>query len=159
VVVPLEGLEFVVLRIEIIGNLGSEPEVRYTQKGTQQTTFRVAVNSRRPGADGESIERTDWFRVRVMGSRAEYVQRFGKGQRVLVVGRLQIEDWETREGEKRTSFDIWADDVVNLSPREDGARGQGEPAASSAPNGLPAQPAGARPAADDQDADLEDLPF
>jgi single-stranded DNA-binding protein len=71
-----------------------------------------------------------------MGSKAEYVQRFTKGQRVLVIGRLEISEWQTREGESRTSYDIWADDVVNLSPHEDGARGQGEPATSSAPNGV-----------------------
>src|SRR5450759_920128 len=84
------------------------------------TSIRVAVNSRRKGADGEQVERTDWFRVRTMGSKADYVQRFTKGQRVLVIGRLEIGEWQTREGETRTSYDIWADDVVNLSPREEG---------------------------------------
>src|SRR2546428_10268882 len=83
------------------------------------TSIRVAVNSRRRGADGEQVERTDWFRVRTMGSKSEYVQRFTKGQRVLVIGRLEIGEWQTREGETRTSYDIWADDVVNLSPREE----------------------------------------
>jgi single-strand DNA-binding protein len=149
------------LRIEIIGNLGSDPEQRLTSSGVSQTTFRAAVNSRRRGPDGESVERTDWFRVRTMGSKAEYVQRFTKGQRVLVVGRLEIGEWETREGEKRTSYDIWADDVVNLSPREDGGRGQDEASTGSAPNGRPAQPvgAGARRAPADETTDLEDLPF
>src|SRR2546428_7724299 len=89
------------------------------------TSIRVAVNSRRRGADGEQVERTDWFRVRTMGSKAEYMQRFTKGQRVLVIGRLEISEWQTREGETRTSYDIWADDVINLSPRDDGPRGQG----------------------------------
>src|SRR6202162_4741363 len=103
------------LRIEIIGNLGSDPEQRFTQNGVAMTSIRVAVNSRRNVPDGEPVERTDWFRVRTMGSKADYVQPFTKGQRVLVVGRLEISEWETREGEKRTSFDIWADDVVNLS--------------------------------------------
>jgi single-strand DNA-binding protein len=122
-------------------------------------SIRVAVNSRRKGADGDQVERTDWFRVRAMGSKAEYVRRFTKGQRVLVIGRLEISDWNTREGEPRTSFDIWAHDAVNLSPREEGSRGQGAPATSSAPNVRPAQPVGTRPAASDQDEDLEDLPF
>ncbi len=144
------------LRIEIIGNLGSEPEQRFTAEGVSMASIRVAVKSRRKGADGEQVERTDWFRVRAMGSKAEYVQRFTKGQRVLVIGRLEISEWQTREGEPRTSYDIWADDVVNLSPREDGSRGQGAPATSSAPNGRPADPAGARPAPAAQD---EDLPF
>jgi single-strand DNA-binding protein len=157
------------LRIEIIGNLGSDPEQRFTGEGVAMTSIRVAVNSRRKGADGEPIERTDWFRVRTMGSKAEYVQRFTKGQRVLVIGRLEIGEWTTREGESRTSYDIWADDVVNLSPREDGPRedgprGQTEPSASSAPNERAAQPvqpvgAGARRASTEDTTDLEDLPF
>src|SRR5260370_31991084 len=147
------------LRIEIIGNRGSEPEARYTAEGVSMANMRVAVNSRRKGPDGEQVERTDWFRVRAMGSKAEYVQRFTKGQRVLVIGRLEIDEWTTREGEKRTSFDIWADDVVNLSPREDGSRSQGEPPTSSAPDKRPAQPAGARPSAGGQDEDVDELPF
>ncbi len=87
------------------------------------------------------------------------MQRFTKGQRVLVIGRLEISDWQTREGEPRTSYDIWADDVVNLSPREDESRGPGTPATSSAPKGRPGQPASARRGPGDQDEDLDDLPF
>ena len=88
------------LRIEIIGNLGSDPEQRFTAEGVAQTSFRVAVNSRRRGPNGDQVERMDWFRVRVrtMGSKPDYVQRFTKGQRVLVVGRLEISDWETARG-------------------------------------------------------------
>lgn len=108
------------LRIEIIGNLGSDPEQRYSAKGAPTTTFRVAVNSRRTSSEGEVLERTDWFRVRTMGSKAEYVARFTKGQRVLVVGRLEIGEYVSREGDKRVSFDVWADEVVNLSPRDNG---------------------------------------
>jgi single-strand DNA-binding protein len=147
------------LRIEIIGNLGSDPEQRFTAEGVAMTSIRVAVNSRRRGADGEQVERTDWFRARTMGSKADYVKRFTKGQRVLVIGRLEISEWQTREGEPRTSYDIWADDVLNLSPREDGARGQAEPWASSAPNGRPAQPTGAGASSPSQDEDLDELPF
>jgi single-strand DNA-binding protein len=160
IVVALEGQEFVVLRIEIIGNLGSDPEQRYTSEGVAMTSIRVAVNSRRCGADGESIERTDWFRARAMGSKAKYVQRFTKGQRVLVVGRLEIGEWQTREGETRTSYDIWADDVVNVSPREDGGHSQDE-STSAVQNERPAQHvgAGARRASAEDTTNREDLPF
>ncbi len=148
------------LRIEIIGNLGSDPEQRYTSEGVAMTSIRVAVNSRRRGADGESVERTDWFRARAMGSKAEYVSRFTKGQRVLVIGRLEIGEWQTREGETRTSYDIWADDVINLSPREDGSRGQGE-STSAVQNERPAQQvgAGARRGSTEDTTDLDELPF
>ena len=59
------------LRVSLIGNLGVEPETRYNQKGSQITTFRVAVNQLRTDADGERQESTEWFRVRAMGRLAE----------------------------------------------------------------------------------------
>jgi single-strand DNA-binding protein len=72
------------LYMEIIGNLGADPEVRYTAEGKQVVGVRVAVNSRRKGPDGEQVERTDWFRDRMGGGRADYVAReLRKGSRVL----------------------------------------------------------------------------
>src|SRR5919198_398292 len=124
------------LRVSLLGNLGADPESRFTQKGTQIVTFRVAVNQVRPGPDGERQESTEWFRVRVANRQAEFVQRLGKGSRVLVIGRLDIGHYQSREGETRTSFDVWADEVVNLSGRPPGAEaeaaaldveGEGEP--------------------------------
>jgi single-strand DNA-binding protein len=153
------------LRIEIIGNLGSDPEQRFTQEGKTQVSIRVAVNSKRRGQDGENVERTDWFRARVMGAKAEYVARFHKGQRVLVIGRLDIGEWTTREGESRTSYDIWADDVVNLSPRDEGANSgegtdNGYTERGPAPvDGAQHSSASPRPAAPGRREDLEDLPF
>jgi single-stranded DNA-binding protein len=95
--------------------------------------------------------------VRTMGSKAEYVQRFTKGQRVLVIGRLEISEWQTREGETRTSYDIWADDVVNLSPREEG----GSPRPAGSYSSAPAQTVGVGAAAgrSDEATELDDLPF
>jgi single-strand DNA-binding protein len=147
------------LRIEIIGNLGSDPEQRYTQEGKSQVSIRVAVNSRRRGQDGESVERTDWFRARVMGAKADYVSQFHKGQRVLVIGRLEIGEWTTREGEPRTSYDIWADDVVNLSPRDEGFNGGEDQSERSARPTGDRQPAGTRAATNDAGEDLDVLPF
>jgi len=153
------------LRIEIIGNLGSDPEQRFTQEGKSQVSIRVAVNSRRRGPDGENVERTDWFRTRVMGAKADYVSRFHKGQRVLVIGRLEIGEWQTREGETRVSYDIWADDVINLSPREESAsssepsgNGSSERAVSAA-GGAQRSSAITRAVAPQRDKDLDELPF
>src|ERR687883_203501 len=102
------------LRVSLLGNLGADPEQRYTQKGTPISTFRVAVNQLKTAPDGERQESTEWFRVRALGRLSENVQRLSKGQRVLVVGRLEIGHFQGREGEARTSFDVWADEVVNL---------------------------------------------
>jgi single-strand DNA-binding protein len=105
--------------MEIIGNLGADPEARYTAEGKQMVSVRVAVNSRRKGPDGEQVDRTDWFRDRMGGGRADYVAReLREGSRTLVRGRLEMGEWTTREREQRTSYDIGADDVVNLTPRE-----------------------------------------
>ncbi len=103
------------LRVTLLGNLGADPEVRFTQKGSQLVQFRVAVNQVRPGADGERQENTEWFRIRVSGRQQEYAQRLVKGNRVLVIGKLDIGHYQGRDGEARVSYDVWADDIQTVS--------------------------------------------
>lgn len=116
------------LRVSLLGNLGADPELKYTQKGNPMATFRVAVDQVDTTPEGERQERTEWFRVRAMGRLAESAQRLEKGMRVLVVGRLDISHFQSREGEARVGFDVWADEVVGVSPRtggpEAGAHGE-----------------------------------
>jgi single-strand DNA-binding protein len=109
------------LRVTLLGNLGGEPEVRFSQKGTQIASFSVAVNQVRTGPDGERQENTEWFRVKVVGRQIEFVQRLSKGSKVLVMGRLDIGKYKSREGEMRTSFDVWADEVQAMASRAFGA--------------------------------------
>ena len=97
------------LRVSLLGNMGADPEVRYTAKGVQIVAIRVAVNQVRTGPDGERQENTEWFRVRVAGRQSEFVQRLSKGTRVLAIGRLDIGHYQSRDGESRTSFDVWAE--------------------------------------------------
>jgi single-strand DNA-binding protein len=146
------------LFIEIIGNLGADPEERFTADGKQQVSIRVAVNSRRRGAAGEQIERTDWFRARMGGGRADYVSReLHKGSRVLVRGRLEIDEYTSREGEQRTTYDIWADAVINLSSREGLAR---EDAPRDEPRATQVGPSSRTAGGQRQrDEDLDELPF
>src|SRR5438270_448604 len=103
------------LRVSLLGNMGADPEVRYTAKGVQIVAIRVAVNQVRTGPDGERQENTEWFRIRVAGRQSEFVQRLTKGSRVLVIGRLDIGHYQSRDGEPRTSFDVWADEVQAMS--------------------------------------------
>lgn len=105
------------LRVSLLGNLGGDPEVRYNQKGTQLVSFRVAVNQVRTGPDGERQESTEWFRVRVPSRQSEFAQRLGKGSRVLVIGRLDISRYTAKDGEVRTGFDVWADEIQGLALR------------------------------------------
>ena len=157
------------LRVTMLGNLGAEPEVRFTAKGTQIVEFRVAVNQVRTGPDGERQENTEWFRVRVSGRQSEFAQRLTKGSRVLVIGRLDISHFQGKDGESRTGFDVWADDVQAMSgsarPMAVDADGpEGEPAAAGVSsrqtrtNGRPAPRSGSSTAAGES-SDLEDLPF
>ena len=99
------------LRVSLLGNLGADPELRYSQKGAPIASFRVAVNQTRTGPDGERQENTEWFRVRAMGRLADSAQRLAKGMRVLVIGQLDIGHYQSREGDARVSFDVWADEV------------------------------------------------
>jgi len=107
------------LRVTLVGHLGADAELRQSQKGMPIVSFRVAVNLLRPGLNEERQESTEWFRVRVMGRQSEYAQRLAKGTRVLVVGRLDISHYQSHEGEPRIGFDVWADEIQNLSPRPD----------------------------------------
>ena len=135
------------LRIQFIGHLGTDVDMRYSQKGTPVATARVAVNQVRTTTDGEKQETTEWFTVRVAGRQTEFAQRLGKGTRVFVDGRLSISHYQSRDGEPRVGLDVWADDVQNLSPR---------PAAGE-PVGYATGQTGSTDTGDDDQ--LDDLPF
>lgn len=144
------------LRVTLVGNTGSDSETRYSAKGKQIVSFSVAVNQVSKGPDGERRENTEWFRCKVSGYQAEYAQRLTKGSRVLVMGRLDISHFQGRDGEPRTGFDVWADEIQSMTPREK-RDGEGDDDGDSRPASRPAAPAGAgRGAAADDD---NDLPF
>jgi single-strand DNA-binding protein len=141
----------------IIGNLGADPEMRYTPNGRPVTQFNVAVNqSTKNQQTGEWVEETDWFRISVWGDRAERAaENLRKGNRVFVEGRFKTREFEGRDGQKRTSLEITADSVVNLEKRtrEDGEGQFAAPAAAAAPSGAPRGGGGM------DDSELDDLPF
>jgi len=170
------------LRVTLLGNLGADPEVRFTAKGTQILSFRVAVNQFRTGPDGERQENTEWFRIRASGRLSELSQRMQRGMKVLVAGRLDIGHYQSKEGETRTSFDVWADELQLLSPPRaggpEGAEGmdveaegaepalagvssvaRGGQAANGNVRGRGASRSGGAPGGGPSAEDLEDLPF
>src|SRR3982751_3866550 len=119
-------------KIQIVGNLGRDPELRYTPTGRPVTEFSVAVNqSTKNQQTNEWVEATDWFRVTVWGDRAERTaEQLRKGNRVFVEGRFRTREFEARDGQKRTSLEVTADSVINLDPR---AREEGGEGSFSAP--------------------------
>jgi single-strand DNA-binding protein len=150
----------------IIGNLGRDPEMRYTPSGQAVTQFTVAVNRNYRDTNGEWQEETEWFRVVAWAQLAERTAEYlRKGRKVYVEGRLQTRTWEDQNGQKRYTTELIANTVTPLDPRprDDGDGGPGpgrETERAAAPAGAPAtaRAADAPPAADDG-ADLDDLPF
>lgn len=142
-------------KIQIVGNLGRDPELRYTPSGRPVTEFSVAVNqSTKNQQTGEWVEATDWFRVSVWGDRAERAaENLRKGSRVLVDGRFRTREYETKDGRKGLSLEISADNVLGLDRRDQEGTFTGAP---GAPGGGAGQ--GARPGAGD-DTELDELPF
>ena len=145
-------------KIQIVGNLGRDPELRYTPNGRPVTEFSVAVNqSTKNQQTGEWVEATDWFRVSVWGDRAERAaENLRKGTRVLVDGRFRTREYETKDGRKGLSLEISADTVLSLDKRDAGAEGtfSGAPAAAGA-----GAPAGGGRSGGFDDTEIDELPF
>ncbi|MGD0017714.1 MAG: single-stranded DNA-binding protein [Candidatus Limnocylindrales bacterium] len=139
----------------IIGNLGRDPEMRYTPNGQAVTQFTVAVNRNYKDASGEWKEETEWFRVVAWAALAERTAEYlRKGRKVYVEGRLQTRSWEDKDGQKRYTTELVANTVTALDsrPREDGAQepADARPARGGAPGG---------PSEDLGSSDLDELPF
>ena len=99
-------------KIIVVGNLGRDPEMRYTPQGTPVCTFSIASNERRKTSTGEQQDTTTWFRVTVWGKQAETVSKYlSKGRSVYVEGRLHVEDWTDKEGKPRYTLEVNASDV------------------------------------------------
>ena len=160
----------------IIGNLGRDPEMRYTPSGQAVTQFTVAVNRNFKDHEGNWQEETEWFRVVAWGPTGERAaEHLRKGNKVYVEGRMQTRQWEGQDGQKRYTTELIADRVQNLErrPREEGAAGDGGAFPGGIPGGAPIRsgnsapssgraggPGGpAEPADRLDDTDLDDLPF
>ncbi len=129
--------------IILIGNLGKEPEMRYTNSGQPVTTLSVATNRRYNSANGQAVNETTWFRVSVWGKQAEACNQYlHKGSRVVVEGRLTPDPetggphiWDSN-GKAGASYEVTASTVRFLSNREDHA--ESEPAVgTSADSDIP----------------------
>ncbi len=112
----------------LIGNIGRDPELRHTQGGMAVCNLSVATNEKWKDKDGTTQERTEWSRVVVWGNTAEACAKYlKKGRSVYVKGRLQTREWEDKEGVKRYSTDIFAQDVQFLGGQSGIGRGENEP--------------------------------
>lgn len=130
--VPTEKIMAGVNKVILIGNLGRDPELRYTQSGQAVVNFSLATSENWTDKNGERVERTEWHRIIAWAKTAELcAQYLSKGRTVYVEGRLQTRDWEDKEGVKRQTTEITATTVQFLG----GPRGEGGNAPSGGASG------------------------
>ena len=130
-------------KVILVGNLGRDPELRYTQGGQAVANFTLATTERFSNREGERQERTEWHRIVAWGRTAELcAQYLAKGRSVYIEGRLQTREWEDKEGQKRRTTEITAQTVQFLGGRG-GPSGGGSDAGSG--GGGPSGDAGLGP--------------
>jgi single-strand DNA-binding protein len=111
-------------RVFLLGNLGRDPEVRYTQGGTTVANLRIATTERRPDGNGGWQDQTEWHSVVVFGKQADNVKKFlTKGRQVFIEGSLRTRQWQDQQGQKRYSTEVVARDVRFIGGKPAGAPG------------------------------------
>ena len=109
-------------RVMLVGRLGRDPETRYTGSGQAVANFSVATDESYKDRNGERQKRTEWHKIVVWGKQAEIAQQYlKKGSLVFVEGRIQSREWQDKEGQKRTSFEIVANNFRMLGGRAESA--------------------------------------
>jgi single-strand DNA-binding protein len=111
-------------KVILVGNLGRDPELRYTPQGTPVCSFTMATNERRKDKTGEMQDQTTWFRVTLWGRQAETASQYlTKGRPVYIEGRLRVEEWTDRDGKPRHTLEVNATDMQFIG----GGRGEEAP--------------------------------
>jgi single-strand DNA-binding protein len=122
-------------KVMVIGHLGRDPEMRYTPSGRPVTTFTMAVSRSWNTADGERRSETEWFNIVAWGNLAEICKQYlYKGQQVYIEGRLQTRRWEDKEGQKHTSVEVVANEMMMLGDRRDNSSQSQEETQSDEPS-------------------------
>jgi len=114
-------------KIIIAGNLGRDPEMRYTPSGQAVTNFSVATNRQYTSSDGQQVKETTWFRISAWGRLAETCNQYlRRGSKVLIEGRLNADQatggpriWTDQEGQSRASYELTAETIRFLSTRQE----------------------------------------
>lgn len=144
-------------KVILVGNLGADPETRYTASGSAVTKIRVATSeSWRDKQSGEQQERTEWHRVTFFGRLAEIAGEYlGKGRQVYVEGSLRTNKWQDQSGQDRYTTEIIGNEMQMLGGRDGGT--DGGPGQSQGFRDKPAAPA--KPAEAEEDFQDDDIPF
>jgi len=114
-------------KLMIIGNLGRDPEMRYTPSGRPVTTFSVATSRAWNTSEGEKHVETEWFNVVAWSNLAEICKQYlAKGQQVYIEGRLQTRHWDDQDGNKHTSVEVVANEMIILGERREAGEATAE---------------------------------
>ncbi|MBA2468026.1 MAG: single-stranded DNA-binding protein [Chloroflexia bacterium] len=159
-----------IAKATVVGNLGGDPETRYTPSGAMNVRFSVASSRRYRDSSGQDQEKTTWFRVTAWGRLAEtidgLVQRgfVSKGRQVYVEGRIELSEWTGNDGEKRASLEVNATEFQLVGNRPDGqGQGEGGGYSSGANSGGNTGGGGRRESVDDssssRESNFDDVPF
>ncbi len=132
-------------KVILLGNLGADPEMRYTPGGTAVANFRLATTETYTNKEGEKVTKTEWHRIVAFRRLAEICGEYlSKGKQVYIEGKIQTRSWEDREGVKKYTTEIVADTMQMLGSKGSGSGG-GAPSAGSPPSS--------------SSEDLDDVPF
>jgi single-strand DNA-binding protein len=116
-------------KVILVGNLGRDPEIRYTRDGTAVANLNLATTDSWNDANGQKQERTEWHRVVAWGKLAEIAKEYlAKGRQIYIEGRLQTRSWDDKDGNKRYTTEVRADQMLML-----GGRGGDGPSRDSGP--------------------------
>lgn len=121
-------------KIIVVGNLGRDPELRYTPQGTPVCSFTMATNEKRKDRTGEMQDATTWFRVTLWGRQAETASQYlTKGRPVYIEGRLRLEEWTDRDNKQRYTLEVHATDMQFIGGGRGDETSQAPPRSSAPP--------------------------
>lgn len=139
-------------KVILLGRLGSDPEIRYTQSGTPVATLSLATNKSWKNKEGQKEEKTEWHRVILWSKLAELAgQYLGKGRQVYIEGELQTRSWEDKEGQKRYTTEVVGNTMQFIGAGAGAGTNKGEH--DDMPPDLPPPPGGTTSGTED------DIPF
>jgi single-strand DNA-binding protein len=152
-------------KVILVGRLGRDPETRYTSSGQAVANFSLATDESFKDRNGERQKRTEWHKIVIWGKQAEIAQQYlKKGSLIYLEGRIQSREWQDKEGQKRTSFEIVANNFRMLGGRGDAAAagagaGRGGEEDFGAPHGGGEEPMGGGSGGGGPEISDEDIPF
>jgi single-strand DNA-binding protein len=115
-------------KVILIGNLGRDPELRYTPNGQAVANFSIATNEIWINKDNERQTRTEWHRIVAWSKLAEFSSEYlSKGKQIFIEGRLRTRTWKDRNGNSRTTTEIWANSIILLGRKDESITPEEEP--------------------------------